>query len=215
MSQSNRHAEFVIDDPEELSQKTRVRELLERRKDVLEARNTSKDEELLGGVSHLDALGHYQTHLETLILDLWTKFYGTKEGKQYLKNEDIATVQVPPPSEVPTGDDLAPGADAPEPKTVTITGLEWFVENEPVIRKSFTARAWNPPREQTFTNTVVLDRSVLDKAVAKCFEFMNEVGIDADFDDEGEPIIRHFDQSDPDDPQGDLGEAAYSGDPEI
>lgn len=215
MSKRNEQAEFVIDDPEELSQKTRISELLQRRKEVLEARNASKDEELLGDVSHIDAISHYQTHIETLILDLWTKFYDTAEGEKYLDKIQIADVQVPPPREIPTGNDLAPGASVPDPETVTIRGLRWFVENEPIVQASFSVRGWNPPTEQTYTNATVLDRSVLDRAVSRCFEFMNEVGIDADFDDEGEPIIRHFDQSDPDDPNAELGEASYSGDPDI
>jgi len=226
----NQDAEFVIDDPEELSQKTRIRELLQRRKDVLDARSRSKDEELLGGVDHMDAIGHYQNHVETLILDLWTKFTSVKTsddtktepetdggqsiGEYYLYAVPIETVQVPPPPEMPCGTDLAPSADTPEAKPETIKGLKWFVENDPFVTKSFTVRSFNPPGERTFTNTVPIPRSVLDKAVANCFEFMDEVGIDADFDDEGEPIIRDFDQSG-EEPNATFEHTAYSGDPEI
>jgi len=193
MANQNRNsdAEFVIDDHEELSQKSRIRELLQRRKEVLDARNRSKDEELLGSVGHMNAIAHYQTHLETLILDLWTKFGhepdddaetdgGLSKGQQYLKETHITTVTVPPPPEAPTGNDLAPGAGAPEPKQEKIEGLQWFVKNDPVVTKSFTVRSFNPPGERTYTNSIPLPRSALDEAVALCFEFMNEMGVDAD-----------------------------------
>lgn len=207
-------AEFVIDDPEELSQKTRVRELLQRRKDVLDARNVSKDEQLMGEIGQMAALAHYQNHLETLILDLWTKFHDTENGQKYLHDVEITRIHVPPPADIPTGGDLATGADTPEMKTETIRGLNWFVENEPVVTKSFQVQSWNPPGTQTYTNSVPLQRNHLDKALAKCLEFMNDVGIDADFDEDGEDIIRDFDQSG-DDPTAELDNVEYRGDPDI
>lgn len=176
------HREFAIDDPEELSQKTRIRNILERRKDVLEARNMSKDEELLGSATYQDALGHYQNHLETLIIDLWTKFKETDTGTEYLERKHIADVEVPPPPELLPDEesDYAAGADVPDTKEVSIHGLSWFVDSEPVVTAEFTTTTWNPPGERKETNGRLIPRHVIDKALTITLEFMNDAGVDAD-----------------------------------
>jgi hypothetical protein len=181
MSAYEHNQEFVIDDPDELSQKQRVRELLDRRTDVLEARNRGKDEELLGAADYMVSLGHYQNHLESLIMDLWTKLTEREDGEEYLHDKHIATITVQPPDELIPGNnsDFAPGETAPDPKTVSIHGLKWFVNNEPAVSQTFTAQMWNPPRTVTKANTRPLPRSALDKATTLCFEFMNEADIDA------------------------------------
>jgi len=175
------NAEFVIDDPEELSQKQRIRELLDRRRDVLDARTRASDEEVLGSVGHVNALTHYQNHLESLIMDLWTKLIESDDGEQYLYERHVGSVTVPPPRELQPGqhDNFAPGETAPEPKTVDIHGLEWFINNDPVVSASFEARMWNPPGKVQRPNSTVIPRSLLDKATTLCFEFMNEAGVDA------------------------------------
>ena len=176
-----------IDDPEELSQKKRVREILNRRKDVIEARNLAIDEMNLGSATRAEGLAHYQSRIESLIIDLWTKFDAedVDNGKQYLNSEVIDTVQIPPPEElVLQTTDLAAGAETPDPKTVTIQGLKWFIENDPVVSASFTAYTWNPPGEKTMQNSRYLPISTLDKALVICFKFIDESGIDANLETE-------------------------------
>lgn len=172
-----------INDPEDKSQNRRIESLLRRREALLEARDLAKDEYQLNNAPKEKAIRHYQSRLESLVLDLYTKFNSDmiETGEDYLYNEHIVTVEIPPPPGlVESMSDLAAGADLPSPKTEEIKGLLWFKDNEPVITKSFTVTTWNPPTEQTVTNQAVLDFSVLDEAVALCFEFMDEAGIDAD-----------------------------------
>jgi len=177
--------DFEIDDPEELSQKKRVRDLLNRRNEVLDARNRAMDERLLGNAGHEQALGHYQSRIESLIIDLYTKFKHLDDedidGEKYYKNMHIDTITIPPPADlVPAKDaDMAPGATRPDPKTVSIDGLEWFIENDPVVRANFEVQKVNPPGVFRDVNEVYLDFSTLDKALLVCMEFMDKLGIDA------------------------------------
>ncbi len=184
--------EFEVDDPEDLSQKKRVRDLLNRRNDVIEARNMALDEQLLGEANQQQALAHYQSRIESLIIDLYTKFAGYNDedsdenlGEEYLQEVQIDTIEIPPPPEMQqkTQTDLAPGESLPESKTVEIRGLEWFIENEPVVTKHFTVKSWNPPQEMTVPNSRLIPFRTLDKALLKCTEFMDEIGIDAQLDE--------------------------------
>lgn len=173
--------EFQIDDPEELSQKTRIRELLSRRTSVIDARDQAFDAMTLGQASEEQALAFYRSRIESLILDLWTKFENEDldEGGEYLKSESIDTVKIPPPDEFSAGN-LAEGETPPKPKKKTINGLKWFIENDPIIRVEFTAHSWSPPGERTVVAERALPRRTLDRALVKCMEFIDETGIDID-----------------------------------
>lgn len=217
MSDTTQNGTGKIDDPEDASQKKRINSLLARREEVLEARSVAMDEYTLGDATKQQAIMHYQSRLQNLILDLWTKFKNDliDEGEKYLKEEQIATVTVPPPPElIAEQRDLAAGEPAPEPKREEIIGLEWFIHNQPIIQKTFTAHTWNPPGETTATNRVILNFNVLDDAVVTCFEFMDEAGIDADIEESDTPIIRGFDQSG-DSNDGELDGGNFTGDPDI
>lgn len=172
-----------VEDPEDKSQIERIGNLLERRNEVLRARDRAKDEYQMGDASKIQAISHYQARLETLILDLWTKFNHDliEGGGEYLSDKHIATIEIPPPPEANMDSEhVAPGAELPDAKTVDIEGLLWFKDNNPVIKRQFTVRTWNPPGQQTFPNQRVLGFDILDDAVAVCFEFMDEAGIDLD-----------------------------------
>ena len=185
--------DFRIDDPEEFSQKKRVREILNRRKDVLDARDAAKQELLAGNVTKEQAVGIYQSRIETLIIDLWSKLNDDEmgEGKKILTEETIVEKTVAPPRKILPEDQsaYAAGVDVPEPKTVAINGLQWFLENDPVVQVPFKVRMWNPPEVKTVYAEEVLDFTDLDGAVTKCVEFINETGIDADLA-EGEQQVK-------------------------
>jgi len=182
-----------IDDPEELSQTQRIREILNRRQGVLEARDRAYDETIAGEVGDEQAIAHYQSRLESLILDLWTKFETLeledddegRTGEYYLKEVHIDTIEVPPPAELmpDSDDDILDGAEPPTPKTVSIDGLQWFIENDPYVRASFSVESWNPPGTRTATNARHIPIKTLDKADVKINEFIDKAGIDADFEE--------------------------------
>jgi len=179
--------DYAISDPEELSQQKRIKELLNRRTGVIDTRTAAKEAWVSGELQKVDALRVYQTAIEGLIMDLWTKFKNTdiEDGEQLLHEEKIADVEVnPPPALLPSDkNDLAAGQDYPDPKKVPIRGLEWFINNDPVVEAPFTAYTWNPPGERTEMGRTLLDFGDLDKPVQRCIEFLDETGIDADMEE--------------------------------
>lgn len=197
--------ELAINDPDELSQKKRITELLNRRSGVIDARNQAKDEYHAGVISKEQALMVYQSRIESLVIDLWTKFKNKEgdNGKKILTDEPIAHVTVYPPDTLLPNDDtdVAEGADIPDPKTVSINGLQWFIHNDPVVEVPFEAFLWNPPGKKRDMGRTVLDFNVLDQALLKVMEFIDETGIDADFDED--PDDARMEYNDLLDPDGD------------
>lgn len=187
MSKEDKQPEFEIDDPGELSQKTRIRELLSRRTNVIDARDRAFDAMTLGEATQRQALGFYRSRVESLILDLWTKFENEDldEGKQFLDTVDIDTIVVHPPEEL-DADNLAAGEEPPQPKQEAIKGLKWFIENDGPIRVEFTARSWSPPGKRTVVAEQPLPRRTLDRALVACMEFIDVAGIDVSIDQTSE-----------------------------
>jgi hypothetical protein len=175
-----------IDDPQDTAQNERIKAILRRREEVLEARDRAKDQFYMGNTAQERAVMHYQSRLETLIVDLHNKFRNelVQGETDFWEEVEIATVEVPPPPALTDDDNLAPGEEAPTAKRVTIRGLSWFITHDPVLVREFAVRGWNPPRELSEPSEVVLGFEVIDEAVMQCFEFMNTLGIDADIEPE-------------------------------
>ena len=177
-----------IDDPEQLSQTKRITELLGRRKSVIDARDQALDALMLGQASRENALGYYRSRIESLIIDLWTKFQSEdiENGHEYLEAREIDVIEVPPPAELlpDEGADLAPGQTIPEPKKRPITGLKWFLENDGVLEVPFTARMHDPPGKRTVIQEMHVPLATLDQALLVCIEFLDEMGVDADISQE-------------------------------
>lgn len=180
MAAEEQEPAFEIDDPEELSQKTRIKELLSRRTSVIDARDQAFDAMTLGQATQEQARAFYQRRIESLIIDLWTQFQNEDidAGTKYLFEETIDTVEVPPPAELQDAENMAPGESIPQPKKEPIRGLFWFVNNEPIVAAEFTAHTWDPPGQSTYIAERPVPARTLDKALMKCMEFIDETGID-------------------------------------
>jgi len=180
--------EMRIDDPEELSQRKRIKEILNRRKDVIDARIDAKNMWVSGELDQIEAVRLYQNAIQGMILDLRPKIKSSDDvdGETLLEDKAIATVTVfPPMNEIPENQrDFAAGADQPDPKTVTIRGLEWFVHHDPVIRRKFELTTWNPPQKTKVTGQSIIGFDVLDKALEECIQFVDDSGIDADMEEQ-------------------------------
>lgn len=181
-----------IDDPEELSQRKRIKEILNRRKDVIDQRIEAKNMWVAGELERIEAVRLYQNAIQGMILDLRPKMMrsdGDADGNdgEYLLEEKVIdrVVVHPPVGEVPENErDFAAGEDQPEPKTVPIRGLEWFVYNEPVVTRSFTISTWNPPAQKDVVGRSIIGFDVLDKALKECIKFIDASGIDADMEEQ-------------------------------
>lgn len=180
--------EMRIDDPEELSQRKRIKEILNRRKDVIDARIDAKNMWVSGELDQIEAVRLYQNAIQGMILDLRPKIKSSDDvdGETLLEDKAIATVTVHPPvNKIPDNQrDFAAGADQPEAKTVTIQGLEWFVHHDPVIQRGFEITTWNPPQKTEVIGQSIIGFDVLDKALEECIQFVDDSGIDADMEEE-------------------------------
>jgi hypothetical protein len=170
-----------IEDPQDTAQNERIKAILRRREEVLEARDRAKDQYYIKEVPLVRAVTHYQSRLETLIVDLRNKFrHELVQGDvDWWNGVPIDTVEIPPPPELIDDDALAPGEEPPTAKKEHIHGLSWFIDNNPVLARDFTVYGWNPPGKMTETSEVVLGFEVIDEAVMTCFDFMDTLGIDA------------------------------------
>jgi len=181
--------DIAIADPEDISQSKRIHELLARRKEALDIRNTAFDMVQEGELGAHGARALYQRRITTLIMDLWRKFQtatddsGNHIGQQYLDEKVIDTVAVEPPAELHQSD--APGFEQPDSKDVPICGLRWFIEHDGFVSATFVGRTLNPPGTRKITQEKPVPLQTLDKALLVCNEFLDETGIDADFS-EGE-----------------------------
>lgn len=211
---SERPPDQAVDDPDKISQTTRIRELLERRRNAIDAAEEAGIAAVSGELSPEQARMFYLQRLRSLIIDLWTKFgdgqqadEGNKEGdddkstaKNYLDDYKIGEMQVPVPESLPTSvrdRRLAPGASPPEPKVVEVNGLGWFVRNDFPLEVGWQVRAMTGGGHsvQSETVAVVPPMSLLNDALIACTEFMDEMGIDVEIADQGLPVATGFDQS--------------------
>lgn len=185
-----------IDDPDDISQSRRVSEILERRKRAIDAREEAVDMMLTDlEYGQWAGLRYYHSRIVSLILDVWSIFRrmqrnaeeanDTNEqqelddiGTEFLNDVEIAEITIPPPEETQAASRV-PGSSAPEPKTVTICGLGWFLENDAVVSETFRVRTMNPPRDELVVEERPLDIRTLDRALMVCEEFLDEVGIEA------------------------------------
>ena len=179
--------ESKIDDPEQISQTQRIREILNRRSELLDLRDAANREVRFGGLNEADALLYYRTGLEGLLYELWNVFRNLEgdEGEEYLNEKEIATFTIPPPDSLQEKvQELGPGARFPDPKAITINGLRWFIESPKVLEPSFTVRSLSPPRTITETNEYILRWQELDEGLKHALEFIDVAGIDADLTEE-------------------------------
>jgi len=176
-----------IDDPEDLSQNTRIQEILSRRHETLEARDRLKELVDLGEVSNEQALLNYRSRLESLVLELWNVFTSLEsdDGEEYLKKREIATFKVPPPeSLIEKVKELPPGASYPDTKTYKIKGLRWFLDQPSYITAEFELKSMSPPKTLRDTNEYILQWEELDSGLEAALEFIDVAGIDADVTEE-------------------------------
>lgn len=177
----NSEFDFEVKDGNELSNKSRIRDLLQRRKEVLDARNDARAEMQVNGGNPVSALEIYYTYLTGFIMDLWTKLVETEAGVKLLKTQPIHQFTIHPPQEKVEKIQAANGVEPPEPKIVTIKGLNWLLQrNSVIVTADFEVQLWNPPGTKTIHARQPIPWTALDRAFIGCQEYMNEIGVDAD-----------------------------------
>jgi hypothetical protein len=184
-----------IDDPEDISQKQRIKEILERRANTLEARNMAKMEVLLGDLDEERALLYYRSHLESLIYELWNVFENMQSdaAEKYLHEKPKVELRVDPPKELlEKVDDTDEGVGMPQPQYVRGSGLGWFVEAPERITREFSVQSFDPPGKVTETGETLIGWRELDAGLRAAFEFINEADIDANFSEHGKEAYSDY-----------------------
>ena len=183
----------TLRDPEEYSQTKRIQEILNRRRETLDIRNQARREWAFGEINEAAALDVYRHEVETLIIDLWSKLRVDADSEiaetatEYLHEVDVGTLRIDPPESMPTAPNderLAPGADPVSPRAVTMQGLNFLFDYPDGVQVQFQARV-RTPRPQTITE--VVDRQLrwqeIDAFLLRAVEFIDKIGVDADFGD--------------------------------
>lgn len=175
-----------IDDPDELSQTHRIRELLQRRAHALDVGEEAARAMLSGDLERDEARMVFLQAIRSLILDLYTKLDGVtdEEGRSYLSNHPIGTLTVDVPGSLPQNardERLAPGASPPQPREFGVEGLQWFVEHDFPFQVAFRVRTMHgQPGVDTETVDVFPPMQLLYQALVACEEAMDDLGIDAE-----------------------------------
>lgn len=191
------HDEFDterVEDVDELSQRARMRELYETRRDVRERRRKIHDAQYLGGMNlspekaatlYRDTLGVYLRELHPLI----TKIY-EETGKEYWEEYELGSVEIQPPEEA-DGDGGRSAEYVVETggsKVWRFDGLKSIFEAPESLTAEFEVTKHEYPRGR-FKTTVTASRQIpfhiLDNAYTASNEFLADIGLDLD-PDEGE-----------------------------
>lgn len=184
----------TIEDPNESAQDTRIRQLIQRRRDVIDAKVTATQLQVTGGAGVDQANQLFLNELQALIIDLWpllrSEFRGAYLGSRYVDNSEdvelkhVGTFAVDPPDSLPTDrndDRLAPGASPAAPKRIDVDGLAWFVEVDVPIPLQWDVRTMTRSNDATPGIVEVAPPTwVLIRGLNLCSEFMAEIGIDLD-----------------------------------
>lgn len=187
-----------IDDPEEYSQTQRIRELLQRRAHALDVGEEAARAIISGDLEREKGQLVFLHAIRSLILDLYTKLDGVEDddGNSYLREQPIGEITVDVPPGLPqSGRDrrLAPGGSTPEPETVEVEGLQWFVAQNFPLRVTFSVRTLDgKPGVDRQSVDVYPPMELLYSALVACEEAMDQLGIDVeikaeDYTGQGDP----------------------------
>ena len=173
-------------DTEEIAQRTRLTEILERRTEVLDARDAAREGLEYGEFGYESAIALYSGKLSGLILDIWPMFanatddQGNDIGREYRERKEIDRVSVEPPEQLRQS--LSPAADRVQPQQVLIEGLEWFVANGIAVSARFEGYRAGSVQPTTETASQIVPWTTVDRGMMVCEEFLAQVDVDVEFD---------------------------------
>jgi len=158
-----------VRDVEQISERHRLKELLNRRREVLDTRDRVVEALEYGQIGYQRAVSIYAEKLTGMVLDMYPMFHWAERGDFFFQDVVLDTVTVPPPSDIRTS--VAETAGRPEPKTVEIRGLSWFLDNDVVVSRSFTGfGSGGVQKVQRVEQTTISMRSVTHDELIEEFE---------------------------------------------
>jgi len=191
------NAEARVLDPEEYTQKRRLRDVFDARRRVAEWEREGRNARVMNDhVSEhherhllLTAVQSYLREVEPLMLETYPEI-----GKEYWQKAELGTVQIPPPESLSPENagsvhtDVITVDETASPEEVHLEGIGTLLGREVWLSGEFEARVTKRgvggEVTQKDTNSVLIPRPVIMKAFREANMFLADVGLDLDPDDE-------------------------------
>lgn len=179
-----------VQDTEEISQRRRLKELLTRRREVLDTRDRVMEALEYRKIGYERAVRMYAEKLTTMIIDIYPMFQwatdseGEAVGRRYLYDIELDRVTIHPPEELRAS--VAVDADPVEPKTVVIEGLDWFSANGIHVAATFDGFRGDSAEKRRVTTERVIPFRAVDQGVRAVEVFLHEVDVDVQWDEGAE-----------------------------
>lgn len=170
-----------VRDLEQISERHRLTELLDRRRELLDTRDRVSEALEYGQIDYQRAVSIYAEKLVGLVLDVYPMFSWAERGEWYFKAVEIDTIPITAPQGL--RESVAQSAGRPEPKAVTVRGLRWFIDNGVVVGRQFQGYPAGQVQQTVATQQEVLPMTTIDRGVQTIVQFLHEVDVDVQFDD--------------------------------
>lgn len=170
-----------VRDLEQISERHRLKELLNRRRELLDTRDRVVEALEYGQIGYQRAVSVYAEKLTGLVLDVYPMFSWAERGEWYFLEVEIDQIPVAPPRGLRKS--VAETAGRPEGKTVPVRGLSWFIDNGVTVSREFTGYAAGGVQQTTTVQQEILPMQTVDSGVQTITQFLHEVDVDVQFDD--------------------------------
>jgi hypothetical protein len=191
--------DLEIDDPENYSSSERLRHIYDARRQLRQMRTEA--------ATHRHArpgraAEHYRTGVESYLLELDTLMRQHEPGPEILYERDFGTVKVHPPGgweqkrygayyinkDLKSGNTPTKIREIPEPKKIELTGLQSLLELPSPIKHTFEAEAVSSTIGDTvkFSSSTYIGWESLNRMVSAMNEFVSQLGLGLDVDDQDE-----------------------------
>ena len=175
-----------IDDPEDYSTSTRLKQIYEARRELREMRRQA--------ATHRHkhprrALAYYRTGVESYLMEVDTLFQRNEEGRRLWSEEHFGTVTIEPPEPPETAYYTTNTYEKLDPVSYKIRGLESLFELDSEITHVFEMKK---KHELRGTETKRVERSApvpwnaLNRMVTSTNSYLSDLGIGLDIDETDE-----------------------------
>lgn len=185
---SEQPAEVAINDPEDYSTSTRLKQIYQARREL----RSMRQEAAAHRHNHPDnALSYYRTAIESYLMELDTLFERNEEGRRLWNQEHFGTVTITPP-ELPEQSGSYHSINKrsqPSPVQLEIRGLKTLFETESPISYTFEIKKDHElmgQKTERVTRSTYIDWTILNRMVSSTNSFMSDLGLGLDIDETDE-----------------------------
>lgn len=178
-------------DKEDSNQRARLQAIQRAVQEAIARRTTSEDSVLAGGAEQQDRLRYYRIGIEQLLMQIVSLAERT-DADYYWQEVELGEVRVPLPEEIrealSDGQTRVPwGADRPEPKSITIKGLNGFLERSWPIGVDY-ALPVGRTEEIREVGEQEATMELLDNTLVTALRFLGDAGMDLELGGDYEAV---------------------------